>query len=138
MTLYVCTDKDAHRPTRLGRFTDDHLERLNSADGADQFLMDMRDLPKLSMPFGEDTALAVNKLYGERLHPRRRSLFNFGGGIPVQPVDVMPDTGRLVFRNGHGVGIFKCPRCGRDKRISEEKLRAVFAAGFREVDISRI
>ena len=129
MTRYFCTDRGQHRRTKLGRFTPEHVEQLDKA-GAEGgwFVADMRDVALSVVDLG---------LKYHKLHPRRRSAAVFGKS-PDQPQGVPPDTGRLVFRNGHGVGILKCPRCGRDKRISEERLRGALTAGLIEVDISFI
>ena len=152
MTLYFCTDVGQHKRTRLGRFTPEHVKQLDAARvNGGWFVADMRDhapvyesVAKTMKPFNipDDVLVAYAALKAEALHPRRRSAGEWDGRrrtqvSPDQPKGIPPDTGRLLFRNGHGVGILKCPRCGRDKRISEERLREALAV-IAEVDISRI
>jgi hypothetical protein len=140
VTRYFCTDRGQHRRTKLGRFTPEHVEQLDKARAeGGWFIADMRDVALSVVDLGlpEDDARKHAPLKYHKLHPRRRSAAVFGKS-PDQPQGVPSDTGRLVFRAGHGVGILKCPRCGRDKRISEERLREALTAGLPEVDISRI
>jgi hypothetical protein len=166
MTRYVCTDKGQHKRTRLGRFTSEHVKLLDQARAeGDWFVADMRDhvpasesVHGVKLPEGEALVLAIletlpfpavreslarMKARGPKTwetHPRRRTTASPNGTpqSPDQPKGVPPPTGRLVFRGGHGVGILKCPRCGGDKRLSEERLRAALTAEIGEVDISLI
>jgi hypothetical protein len=148
MTLYFCTDEGQHNRTRLGRFTPEHVDQLDASRAiGGWFLADMRDhqpvtnsVDRLKQMFNlsDEDAAEYADLKAQALHPRRRSAAGRDGKTPDQPKDLPADTGRLVFRNGHGVGILKCPRCSRDKRISEERLREALTVGLIEVDISCI
>ena len=155
MTRYICTNEGQHKLTRLGRFTPQHVELLDRARAErGSFVADMRDhvpasesVHGVELPEGDAQTYAILQpllqAFGIQrsssskswpAHPRRRDVTD----TPDQPAGLPPSTGRLVFRLGHGVGVLKCPRCGRDTRIAEEKLRAALTARLGEVDISRI